>query len=391
MLLAKGKGQIFPIESVEHSTRIPCDQEGIVTLATEMNAKSSLKDLCRRDNNFATQRRYLADAQLPLVDPNIQIYRIKRVKDELDATPRDPLTVDRVSPKSVVTESMDALFKTKNTKGNKGIEFIVQYPSYGCFTLEGVQILSRYDILRTVKREVREEERWLDLAFERLSSNQKHFVSEALLDSWNEKSQHLVCYKGFTVTSQGFSVFCCGRYLTDEVINLLINKYCDEANGRHGMDFFALLPSVVSTKFRQSAVHNLRANVDMRTVEMIFLPMHLHGNHWGLLVFDASNCSVEYDDGFHFPVTVSIQELVGKTLASLCEITSLLRCQPSTWSRVQRFRVPMPDQPIGSGSCGVGVVYCVRDFCRGFQTKFTWTFAKSPMLRAQLMIDLLNG
>ena len=78
--------------------------------------KSTLKDLCRRDNNFATPRRYLADAQLPLVDPNIQIYRIKRVKDELDATPRDPLTVDRVPPISVVTESMDALFKTKTQK-----------------------------------------------------------------------------------------------------------------------------------------------------------------------------------------------------------------------------------------------------------------------------------
>lgn len=129
--------------------------------------KFTLKDLCRRDHNFETPRRYLADAQLPLVDQNIQIYRIERVKDELDGTPHDPFTVDRVPPISVVTESMDALFKTQNTKGNEGIEFVFQYPSYGCFTVEGVRILRRYDILRTVEREVREEEKWLDLAFKK--------------------------------------------------------------------------------------------------------------------------------------------------------------------------------------------------------------------------------
>jgi len=89
------------------------------------------------------------------------------VKDELDGTPHDPFTVDRVPPISVVTESMDALFKTQNTKGNEGIEFVFQYPSYGCFTVEGVRILRRYDILRTVEREVREEEKWLDLAFKK--------------------------------------------------------------------------------------------------------------------------------------------------------------------------------------------------------------------------------
>ena len=254
-----------------------------------------------------------------------------------------------------------------------------------------MRILGRYNTLRTVGIEVREEEKWLELAFERFSSTQKHLVSEALLDRWNEKGQFLVRYKGFTISSQELSVLCCERYLNDEVINLLINKYCNAANGRLGRDLFAMLPSDVSTKFRESAVHNLYANVDISTVETIFLPMHLHGNHWGLLVFDASNCSVEYDDGFHYPVTASIQELASKTLTSLCEMSGLQRFQPSIWSRVQRFRVPMPDQPRGSGSCGVGVVYCVRDFCKGFQTNFTWTFEESPMLRAQLMVDLLNG
>ena len=101
----------------------------------------------------------------------------------------------------------------------------------------------------------------------------------------------------------------------------------------------------IATNFRESAVHNLYANVNMSTVDRIFLPMHLHGNHWGLLVFDVRDCSIEYDDGFHYPITASIQQLANTTLKTISETTGLSRFQPSIWnrSRVQRFRVPMPD------------------------------------------------
>ena len=50
----------------------------------------------------------------------------------------------------------------KNKEGNEKFNFIVQYDSYGSFTQEGVRILRRFDTLRRVKREVQEEERWLD-------------------------------------------------------------------------------------------------------------------------------------------------------------------------------------------------------------------------------------
>ena len=114
----------------------------------------------------------MAEAQLPLVDQSIRVYLIQRVKDELDETLQDPLTVDCVPPISLVMESMEALVKAKNTNGNEGFKFVVQYNSYGCFTQEGVRILGRYDTLRVIKREVREEERWLDRVCERLSSKE---------------------------------------------------------------------------------------------------------------------------------------------------------------------------------------------------------------------------
>ena len=85
-------------------------------------------------------------------------------------------------------------------------------------------------------------------------------------------------------------------------------------------DVFAVLPADISRHFRESAVCNLSANVDMSTVEMIFLPILLHGNHWRLPVFNVPDCAVEYGDGFHYPVTSSVQELSGKTLKFLKQL-----------------------------------------------------------------------
>jgi len=126
---------------------------------------------------------------------------------------------------------------------------------------------------------VQEEERWLDGTSGRLSAKEKETVKAALLDRWNLNGQLLVQYKGFNITSQELSVLCCERYLTDEIINVLTIKYCDAANERLGRDVIAMLPTDTSRHFRESAVFNLVANVDMSTVEMIFLPMLLHGNH----------------------------------------------------------------------------------------------------------------
>ena len=221
-------------------------------------------------------------------------------------------------------------------------------------------------------------------------AKEKETVKAALLDRWNLNGKLLVQYKGFNITSQELSVLCCERYLTDEIINVLTIKYSDAANERLGRDVFAMLPTDISRHFRGIAVFNLVANLDMSTVEMIFLPMLLHGNHWGLRVFNVRDCTVEYDDGFHYPVNSFVQELSGKTLKVIFETTGLRGFQRTNWNKVQRFRVPMADQPIGSGSCGVGVMFCVRDLCNVFHIHFTWTFKETPMMRARLIIDLLT-
>lgn len=190
-----------------------------------------MEDLRRRDDNFATPRRQLAKAELPSVDEGIQNFRIKSFTSENNVKPRDPLAVDRVPPMSVLDLSMKALREIVNKKTReRRHDYFVEYPQYGCFTLEGLRILSRYNTIRNVATQVSEELRWMATAFEAIPEMDRALVAEALLDRWNTSGNMLVDFKGYKINSQDLSILCCERYLNDEVMNLLIIKYCEEAN-----------------------------------------------------------------------------------------------------------------------------------------------------------------
>ena len=114
-----------------------------------------MEDLRRRDDNFATPRRQLAKAELPSVDEGIQNFRIKSFTSENNVKPRDPLAMDRVPPMSVLDLSMKALCEIVNKKTReRRHDYFVEYPQYGCFTLEGLRILSRYNTIRNVATQV---------------------------------------------------------------------------------------------------------------------------------------------------------------------------------------------------------------------------------------------
>lgn len=138
----KEKGKSFRSNLTKKECRLPKPNPNVIFLGSDDSdvintdnddqsdiQRSILRDLCRRDDNFATPRRYLAEAQLPLADQNIQVFTIEHVSSEFEDHPCDPLTVDRVPPISVVTESMKELVKTKSKEGNKEFNFIAQYAS----------------------------------------------------------------------------------------------------------------------------------------------------------------------------------------------------------------------------------------------------------------------
>ena len=72
----------------------------------EQDVKSSIvSDLCHRDVKFATPRRLLPDARLPIVDHKMQFSAIKSLEsDQVDVIAQDPLTLQRVPALSVITD-----------------------------------------------------------------------------------------------------------------------------------------------------------------------------------------------------------------------------------------------------------------------------------------------
>ena len=123
------------------------------------------------------------------------------------------------------------------------------------------------------------------MAFERIADIDRTRVAEALLDRLNTSGSYLVERKGYRITSQDFSVLCCKRYLNDEVMNLLIIEFCDEENERLGENVFCMLPSDVKADFGLNVIHQLCKNMDITSMEIVFFPVHLHGNHWRLSIF----------------------------------------------------------------------------------------------------------
>lgn len=403
-LQASQSGQIIQTETNENENVVTLSSDEDNTKKTEISPSNSdvkrfiAEDIKRRDDNFATPRRKLTETELPIVDGGIQSYSIKSITSENNIKPRDPLTVDRVPPMSVLNRSMKALREVINKKArNRRHEYVAEYPQYSCFTLEGLRILTRYDKIRNPARQEPEEIRWMATAFEGLPERDTKLMVGAFLDRWNTSGNVLVDYKGYKITSQDLSVLCCEGYLNDEVMNLLIIKYCENANERPQEEVFTMLPSYVTSVFGTNSIHQLCVSVDMGKVDTIFLPTHLHGCHWGLTIFYVKEKEVQFDDGYHCPITNSLQDTINSILSTFHQATGLQCFEPSFWSRVQRFKIPMPDQPTvtassrnGTGSCGVGVLCCVRDICNECSSAFTWTFDDARQLRAHLMVELLK-
>ena len=143
----------------------------------------------------------------------------------------------------------------------------------------------------------------------------------------------------------------------------------------------------ISLRNKRNPLQYVCANVDMGEVDIIFLPMLLHGCHWGLSVFYVKKQEVKFDDGYHCPNTSEKESTISGILKTFHQATSLPCFEPSSWSRLQRFKIPIARSAC---SCRVGVLCCVQDICNGFRKAFTWNFDDAPHLRAQLMVELLK-
>ena len=346
-----------------------------------------LADVLRSNDNFCSPRRLLSEAIYPEVDRNLTSYKL--VNSGIDLT--NPITVTRLPPQSVLLE----IENNSNKTNSSSVAF--QFPFYGTFDREGIRVLGRFHLMKSLRKQVQFEKTWLKKAFENLKYQQE--VTDALLDRWNKDERFLACHGNYQITSQTLSLLAGERYLSDEIINFLIQKYCDKANEtseKNGV--LILLPSFLSTgTVLRNVVQRLSLLNDMERVKYMFLPVHMNESHWGLAVFSAEEKIVYFDYRYHCPIPEQLIRNSTEILRIINETTNNATYHPLMWKGVTRFKVPMPDQPRqcikgkhGTGSCGVAVICAARDFCNGVFDDFSWTYEDAPRLRAELMVEILD-
>ena len=223
-------------------------------------------------------------------------------------------------------------------------------------------------------------------------------VTHALLHRWNFEGTYPASYHDYTITSQVLSQWCGERYLSDEILNFLGQKYCDEFNHNRQACHNILLPSFLSTgELLENVVVNIRANYDLDSVMSMYLPVHINSNHWGLAIFSVVDQTVFFDDGYHSPVPDDLNRNAHEIIGIIHQVTSNDKFLPSKWSKIKQFRVPMPDQPgsssassAGCGSCGVAALCLIRDFYSGRTNGFSWSYKDTPHLRLELILEILG-
>ena len=239
-------------------------------------------DVLRSNDNFSNPRRLLSQAIYPEVDRNLTSF--KKLTSGV-SIPTDPITVTTLPPQSVLLEIEEELKKIKSVK----VAF--QFPNYGIFDREGIRVLGRFHSMKSLRRQVQFEETWLKQAFKNVKFERE--VTEALLDRWNKDGNFLASYGNYHITSQSLSLLAGERYLSDEVINFLIWKYCDRANEAETQTSLKiLLPSFLSTGVVLRNAIERSLIYDMERVKHMFLPVHINESHWGLAVFSVSDKTV---------------------------------------------------------------------------------------------------
>ena len=348
-----------------------------------------LSELLRQDDNFRYPRRLLAEASFPKVNATLTSYTVGSSGSAM----MDPITVKELPPQSVLNE----IKKEFATSQNVASQLVAKINSFGDFNMDGIRILERFHRLKRLRAEVSFEKKWIKTVFRKNPFEEE--VTHALLNRWNLEGSYLASYGNYRITSQELSLLCGERYLSDEILNFLGHKFCERANDEHQACLNILLPSFLSSgNIINSVVSKICVSHDMASVVQMFLPVHMQNEcHWGLAIFSVRECKVFFDDGYHYPVPEELKRNATDIMDIIYQTTSNDNFHPSKWCQIERFKVPMPDQPsssrgttTGCGSCGVAVICSIRDICNGVTNEFTWSYKDTPRLRAELILEVLD-
>ena len=99
---------------------------------------------------------------------------------------------------------------------------MAKFPFKGNFDLEAISILQRFHKLKSLRRETAFEKTWLKTVL--ANTKYEKETTHALLDRRSVDDTYLTSYQNYRIISRQFSTLCGERYLSDEIVNLLMQN-----------------------------------------------------------------------------------------------------------------------------------------------------------------------
>ena len=177
-------------------------------------------------------------------------------------------------------------------------------------------------------------------------------------------------------------------WLNDEVINLylkLLQQRCDTAKQHkvwfYNTFFYAKLAGDGAYNYNAVRRWSKTQKVDITALDMLIVPVHVHGNHWTLARLDFRRKRAEYYDSLRG----SEANILRNLRQYVIDEAKTYKSQVLSMDDWQDVAVNAPRQSNGS-DCGVFSLMFANYLCDGLPVSFTYT--DMPYFRQRIALEI---
>jgi len=198
----------------------------------------------------------------------------------------------------------------------------------------------------------------------------------------------LITKFGLNIARRDIQTLLHDNWLNDEVINFYMNMLVDRGEKKQGYPKVYAMNTFFITRLLQSGhggVKRWTRKVDIFSMDIIPIPVHVRGIHWCMAIIHLKNRSIKYYDSMGAP---NIPVL--KALEQYLKDESLdKRKQPFDTSDFQIECVRDVPRQMNGSDCGVFSCMFAEYICRN--KSITFTQNEMPYFRNRMVLEIVQG
>lgn len=130
-----------------------------------------------------------------------------------------------------------------------------------------------------------------------------------------------------------------------------------------------------------------RRSVDISSYRILFVPIHVSGNHWCIAKIDREELSIDYYDPYHEPNHVVLGVLLGFLNSVADKEGREFHTNAWTLNNVNGPRQPAENE----SDCGVFCCMWAECYARDIENPPTFTVRDMPEFRKRIKYDICRG